>query len=82
MVPRTITLFCVLFVVLALPQPLRSPTRSQKIAAAKAIDLNPVAFGIGGTHTWYSDQNMSIHRHNGHEPATANDPLLGETQQQ
>jgi hypothetical protein len=25
---------------------------------------------------------MSIHQHNGQEPATANDPLLGETQQQ
>jgi hypothetical protein len=25
---------------------------------------------------------MSIHQHNGQEPATATDPLLGETQQQ
>jgi hypothetical protein len=32
-----------------------------------------------GTHTYYSDQSMSIHQHDGREPATVGDPLLGET---
>jgi hypothetical protein len=38
MVRRTIMSFCVLFVVMALPQPLRSPTGSRELlAAVKAI---------------------------------------------
>ena len=44
--------------------------------------VNPTAFGTSGTHTYFSDQSMSIHQHNGQEPATANDPLLGESQTQ
>jgi hypothetical protein len=47
-----------------------------------ALNVNPIAFGTGGTHTYYSDQSMTIHQHSGQEPATATDPLLGETQQQ
>jgi type IV pilus assembly protein PilA len=43
-----------------------------------ALNVNPAAFGTSGTQTYYSDQNMSIHQHNGHELATANDPLLGD----
>lgn len=43
-----------------------------------AVIVAPDAFGTSGTHTYYSDQSMSIHQHNGQEPATANDPLLGE----
>jgi type IV pilus assembly protein PilA len=44
-----------------------------------ALAAAPITFGTGGSHTYYSDQSMSIHQHNGQEPATANDPLLGET---
>lgn len=47
-----------------------------------ALIVTPTAYGTSGTHTYYSDQSMSIHQHNGQEPATANDPLLGETTQQ
>jgi type IV pilus assembly protein PilA len=54
----------------------------QQTATGYALNVNPVAFGTGGTHTYFSDQSMSIHQHNGPEPATASDPLLGETQQQ
>jgi type IV pilus assembly protein PilA len=54
----------------------------QQTQTGYALNVNPVAFGTSGTHTYYSDQSMSIHQHNGQEPATANDPLLGETQQQ
>ena len=43
-----------------------------------AVNVQPDAFGASGTHTYYSDQSMSIHQHNGQEPATVNDPLLGE----
>ncbi len=35
-----------------------------------------------GGHTYYSDQNMQIHQHEGQEPASATDPLLGEKGQQ
>ncbi len=35
-----------------------------------------------GTHTYFSDQNMAIHQHEGQEPASVNDPLLGEKGQQ
>ena len=42
-----------------------------------AVQVTPTAFGTSGSHTFYSDQSMTIHQHNGQEPATANDPLLG-----
>jgi len=32
-----------------------------------------------GSRTYFSDQSMGIHVHNGPEPATVNDPLQGET---
>ena len=54
----------------------------QQTQTGFALSVNPVAFGTSGTHTYYSDQSMSIHQHNGQEPATASDPMLGETQQQ
>jgi hypothetical protein len=41
----------------------------------------PSQFGTSGSKTYFSDQGMGIHVHNGQEPATANDPLMGETQQ-
>jgi type IV pilus assembly protein PilA len=47
-----------------------------------ALQVTPGAFGTSGSHTYYSDQSMAIHVHNGQEPATVNDALLGETQQQ
>jgi type IV pilus assembly protein PilA len=43
-----------------------------------ALIVNPTTFGTSGSHTYFSDQSMTIHQHNGQEPATANDPLLGE----
>ena len=54
----------------------------QQTQTGYALQVNPVAFGTGGTHTYFSDQSMSIHQHNGQETATASDPLIGETQQQ
>jgi type IV pilus assembly protein PilA len=39
-------------------------------------------FGVSGGHTFYSDQSMGIHQHSGLEPATVNDPLVGEKEQQ
>ncbi|HVW84333.1 MAG TPA: prepilin-type N-terminal cleavage/methylation domain-containing protein [Bryobacteraceae bacterium] len=42
----------------------------------------PTQFGTSGTHTYYSDQSMAIHQHSGQEPATVNDPLVGEKEQQ
>jgi type IV pilus assembly protein PilA len=54
----------------------------QQTPAGYALAVTPTAFGTSGTHTYFSDQSMSIHVHNGQEPATANDGLLGETQQQ
>jgi type IV pilus assembly protein PilA len=54
----------------------------QQTQTGYSLNVNPVAFGTSGTHTYFSDQSMSIHQHNGQEPATATDPLLGETQQQ
>jgi type IV pilus assembly protein PilA len=43
-----------------------------------SLNVNPSAFGTAGTHTYYSDQSMSVHEHNGQEPATPSDPLLGD----
>jgi type IV pilus assembly protein PilA len=54
----------------------------QQTPTGYALAVTPTAFGTSGTHTYFSDQSMSIHVHNGQEPATANDPLLGESQQQ
>ena len=57
----------------------------QQTASGYSVQVTPVAYGTSGTHTFYSDQSMSIHTHAGQEPATATDPLLGEnttTQQQ
>lgn len=54
----------------------------QQTQTGYSLSVVPTAFGTSGTHTYFSDQSMSIHQHNGQEPATANDPLLGETQQQ
>ena len=56
----------------------------QPTATGYAVAAVPLQFGTAGTHTYFSDQSMSIHTHSGQEPATANDPLLGEnsTQQQ
>jgi type IV pilus assembly protein PilA len=51
----------------------------QPTATGYALAANPTAFGTSGNHTYYSDQSMTIHQHNGQEPATVNDPLLGET---
>jgi type IV pilus assembly protein PilA len=47
-----------------------------------ALTAVPTQFGTSGTHTYFSDQSMAIHQHSGQEPATLNDPLLGETTQQ
>lgn len=54
----------------------------QQTPTGYALAVNPTAFGTSGTHTYFSDQSMAIHVHNGQEPATANDGLLGESQQQ
>jgi prepilin-type N-terminal cleavage/methylation domain-containing protein len=54
----------------------------QQTPTGYALQVNPVAFGTGGTHTYFSDQSQRIHVHSGQEPATASDPLLGETTQQ
>jgi hypothetical protein len=35
--------------------------------------------GTRDSETYFSDQGMGIHEHNGQEPATVNDPLMGET---
>jgi type IV pilus assembly protein PilA len=50
----------------------------QPAQAGYSVLVTPDAYGASGTHTYYSDQSMSIHQHSGQEPATANDPLLGE----
>ncbi|MEP6716185.1 MAG: prepilin-type N-terminal cleavage/methylation domain-containing protein [Terriglobia bacterium] len=42
------------------------------------INAVPSQFGTSGSHTFYSDQSMAIHVHNGQEPASATDPLIGE----
>ena len=51
----------------------------QQTQTGYGLAANPIAFGTGGSHTYFSDQSMAIHQHNGQEPATVNDPLLGET---
>jgi type IV pilus assembly protein PilA len=47
-----------------------------------ALSVTPTAFGTSGTHTYYSDQSMAIHVHNGQESATAKDGLLGDSRRQ
>ncbi len=54
----------------------------QQTPTGYALAVNPTAFGTSGNHTFFSDQSMAIHVHNGPEPATPNDGLVGETQQQ
>jgi type IV pilus assembly protein PilA len=54
----------------------------QQTPTGYAVAVNPTAFGTSGSHTFYSDQTMAIHVHNGQEPASATDGLLGESQQQ
>jgi type IV pilus assembly protein PilA len=54
----------------------------QPTPSGYGVVVNPTSFGTSGSHTFFSDQSMAIHVHNGQEPATVNDPLLGETQQQ
>src|SRR5215475_12872098 len=51
----------------------------QQTQTGYALQVNPVAFGTGGSHTYFSDQSQRIHVHSGPEPASANDPLLGAT---
>src|ERR1700749_4062703 len=51
----------------------------QQTPTGYSLQVNPTSFGTSGTHTYFSDQSMSIHQHNGQEPATVNDPLLGES---
>jgi len=41
------------------------------------ITAVPVVFGTSGSHTYYSDQTMLIHEHEGREVATASDPFPG-----
>jgi prepilin-type N-terminal cleavage/methylation domain-containing protein len=43
-----------------------------------SVAVVPDAYGTSGTHTFYSDQSMTIHQHSGQEPATVNDPIIGE----
>jgi type IV pilus assembly protein PilA len=47
-----------------------------------ALTAVPTQYGTSGNHTYFSDQSMSIHQHNGQEPASPTDPLLGEKEQQ
>jgi type IV pilus assembly protein PilA len=51
----------------------------QPSATGYTLQAAPIAFGTGGSHTYFSDQSMTVHQHNGQEPATANDPILGES---
>jgi hypothetical protein len=43
-----------------------------------SVSARPVGFRCSRVHTYYSDQSMSIHQHDGAEPATVRDPLLGD----
>jgi type IV pilus assembly protein PilA len=42
------------------------------------ISAIPSQYGTSGSKTFFSDQGMGIHQHSGQEPATVNDPLIGE----
>ena len=54
----------------------------QTAPAGYTIRAVPTQFGVTGTRTYLSDEDMGIHMHIGPEPATADDPLLGETARQ
>lgn len=54
----------------------------QQTQTGYSLQVTPTAFGTSGSHTYFSDQSMTIHQHNGQEAATANDPLLGDNPQQ
>jgi hypothetical protein len=51
---------------------LRLTPTGYEVAAA------PLRFGTTGKHTYFSDQSMAIHQHNGREAATPADPFLGD----
>jgi type IV pilus assembly protein PilA len=40
------------------------------------INAVPVAFGVSGSRTFYSDQSMVVRQNFGQEPATANSPEM------
>ena len=42
------------------------------------VNANPTAFGTTGSHTYFSDQTLTIHQHSGQEPATAQDQEIGQ----
>ncbi len=54
----------------------------QQTSTGYAISALPTQYGTSGNHTYFSDQSMATHQHSGPEPATPNDPLMGESQQQ
>jgi type IV pilus assembly protein PilA len=43
------------------------------------ISAIPTQYPSSGSKTFFSDQGMGIHQHSGPEPATLNDPLMGES---
>jgi len=43
------------------------------------ISAVPSQYPSSGSKTFFSDQGMGIHQHSGPEPATVNDPLMGES---
>ena len=47
-------------------------------ATGYAISAQPIRYSAG-LKSYFSDQNGQIHVHNGSQPATADDPTLGET---
>jgi len=53
----------------------------QPAQSGYALTVVPTDTSSGG-HTYFSDQNMAIHQHDGTEPASVNDPLLGQAQVQ
>jgi hypothetical protein len=40
------------------------------------INAAPVAFGVSGSRTFYSDQSMVVRQNFGQEPATVNSPEI------
>jgi type IV pilus assembly protein PilA len=45
-------------------------------AGGYVINAVPVAFGVSGSRTFYSDQSMVLRQNFGQEPATANSPEM------
>ena len=45
-------------------------------AGGYVINAAPVAFGVSGSRTFYSDQSMVVRQNFGQEPATANSPEM------